>query len=890
MPTCLALLALLGSAPAFAGFTQRDFAETNPRTYVSPSDSHSLKVDPSNRYGAGGATYTLSKGKGTIYSLKLPFTLWDAAVADNGVAIGYAYSSGYEGFGPNLEERSRGTLSLILLGSDGTPTTLKTFTRSDSRYLHTPPYPLGLGVLLDPDNGRAVFRLELEDGYGKAETWQVYRLSTHEKMLEAKPYDLMWPPESVRFLIAARLVPGTRLTLLHWWTAGNSGQLGARFTLIDESLKPVWTLDLPDDYSIPKNEDAQDRLVDQVRRYGAILKTGPNSFELRFAKANQRVAFGVNRPRDGQWVVHETGRSPYSVAKQKPPAEAKIPERKLKSLGTVTLQAPSVTSERLSVMGDIGPAGKGRFAYLALSDGGKAFLAVVSEDGRHLRRVSLAKIPRDPDHATLSGCVWLGGERFLVTLTQYDTKDRTRCWKVDAASGAVSEIKGISLPYVEKLAPCPDGGFVALATTHTKYSMTTGVYAFGPDLKLRWHREEPMGMGPNDPPETLVSPEDIAVTPDGRVAVIDVIAHVIQVFDRNGKFQSRIDLDKTWGAEASYPCQIAASNTEFAVYDQGEGIYRLDTKGRKLATLKTRFADGRKFDSRFGLALGSDGRIWTTDGDVLVRMTDKGVADRVAGTAPKTDRLERIIGFEVGPNGRLYAQDERSGAVHVFDVSGKPMLIMKPTLEDCSATGPPGPMQVLPDGEVFLWGAFVGDECGWLHFSSDGKRLGIQLEQEQKVSPGGAVGFRWGHQSLLDKDGHVLAKIERSGDGKFLQYGGETAATQDLRLALLSGVSWRAQSTSRTVSLYEPSGAPVRWFELRPNLRSARLFAYDGNLVFLLCDERIVCLDSFGKPLWGFRPPMPKGHRVRWAQLTLDGRFLLVMPESGKTLYRYAVP
>src|SRR5580704_8876430 len=151
-------------------------------------------------------------------------------------------------------------------------------------------------------------------------------------------------PELARFIIDARVVAGTPLTLLHWWRLSPvfvNTDLGARFTLIDLKGQPVWTLELPKDYTRRDDEKAQDQLMDEIKRNGAILRSDQaGRFDLRVVAESQRVTFAVGLDGQGNWDVREVGRQPYvpvAAAKPKPPD---VPEKPLPLLGVVTLRAP----------------------------------------------------------------------------------------------------------------------------------------------------------------------------------------------------------------------------------------------------------------------------------------------------------------------------------------------------------------------------------------------------------------------------------------------------------------------------------------------------------------------------------------------------------------------
>lgn len=67
-------------------------------TYRSPSDNYALTVDPSRLHGGGPGSYRVELNNQLVWEKQLDFTFWEAAIADDGSVVGYAYTSGWRGF------------------------------------------------------------------------------------------------------------------------------------------------------------------------------------------------------------------------------------------------------------------------------------------------------------------------------------------------------------------------------------------------------------------------------------------------------------------------------------------------------------------------------------------------------------------------------------------------------------------------------------------------------------------------------------------------------------------------------------------------------------------------------------------------------------------------
>jgi hypothetical protein len=90
--------------------------------------------------------------------------------------------------------------------------------------------------------------------------------------------------------------------------------MGAIFTLVDLECRPVWSLELPEDYYIPGDSEAIEELLQTMRKRGAILGADrPRQFDVFVAGTSQRATFGVQHAKGGKWRISEIGRATYSL-------------------------------------------------------------------------------------------------------------------------------------------------------------------------------------------------------------------------------------------------------------------------------------------------------------------------------------------------------------------------------------------------------------------------------------------------------------------------------------------------------------------------------------------------------------------------------------------------
>jgi hypothetical protein len=353
----LSLLVVLWAGRTPGEAKERGRIILNPTTYASPSGEIKLLVDPSTMYGQGEGTYRLTRAGHEVWAGKLPFTLWKACVTDDGVVAGYVYSLGIANQKLKDDAGQEGCLHLVILEPDGRVRLDDVLSRSGSVTCTSVVHRNVRGILADPESDRFIARLQEEGLPTGSERWRTYRLSTGGLVSDFVLASPAAGEHEVWTVLAAQLVRGTPLVLLDWkytkWDRGGNKlrAWGGYFTLVDADGKPVWTLDLPQDYPEysdydkrlhgKKDEAERERLsqlADEIEQGGAILKPdGPGRFAVRGVRASERVTFEVRPDRDarGGWRVAEVARAAYVSAQ---PAETPLfrpPPLKLERIGSL---------------------------------------------------------------------------------------------------------------------------------------------------------------------------------------------------------------------------------------------------------------------------------------------------------------------------------------------------------------------------------------------------------------------------------------------------------------------------------------------------------------------------------------------------------------------------
>jgi sugar lactone lactonase YvrE len=862
----------------------------NPKEYQSPSGAYCLKVDPSNMYGSGKATYRLTHNGKEVWSGERPFTLWEAGVTEDGTVGGYAYSNG-----PPAQS-DPGEFRVVLLDSHGTVRLEQVTKREGSRFFHASGNPLAAGLIVDRANDRLVVRVHDADVNREIESWWVFRLSTAKAEGKIEPKSLMADPEPVRFIIDARVVAGTPLTLLHWWRSGPNQDLGARFTLIDLKGNPIWMLDLPKDYTRNDDENAQDQLMNEIRKTGAILRADqPGRFDLRFVAEAKRVTFAVERGPDGAWKVHEIGRLPYVPAAKSKERSLPVPEKPLRYLGAVTLRAPAqkppgAIRDILEFVID----GKGRLAFLRREpDTAVLSFVLVEPTGTVVREIRLDALEYKKDTYYRTLLTWIGGDRFLLTRSLSSVEAKASVWWVDVVSGKIAAITGFNCPAIDKVAGFPDGRFVVLATNHWKYTSSTTAYLF--DAHGRLAKE--FAHDDNGKPGTLFNPTDIAVTSDGKIAVLDVIRNNVSLFEDSGKYLRTIDLAKEWKRKPNYPSYLAADASGGLLVGDFQGsppIIRMKADGALREELTAKFSDGRTSPALQNVRVAADGHLWTTDGSALLRLDSKGVVDRVLGDPPDPSQLGVIAAVNVDQKGRIYAVSARTAAVHVFDSAGRHLYVCRPEPTDFRGLINLYEVSVAETGEVYL--TEPDGPRGVLRFSPEGKRLGFErfgldpIREQWHFQPGGKCRWILGLDKiwLVEGKNAILRTIERRPDGRWLQYLAGGAVGRDGSLAVMDAPGHGSESAG-SLNIYTNTGKPVRNIPVRSDMSVSAPVAYDGELLAISDGPGILLYDRSGRPVQRFKP-REGGDETVWQPFLIAKARQLWLSDGRVTVQRYALP
>lgn len=196
-----------------------------------------------------------------------------------------------------------------------------------------------------------------------------------------------------------------------------------------------------------------------------------------------------------------------------------------------------------------------------------------------------------------------------------------------------------------------------------------------------------------EPHSIIVTPDDmlyIADIQNHRVRVVDLTTGIIETLSGTGKKEKTADGAGLSGTPLNGPRALDAKSGEelFLALREGNAVYRVDLKGRKLEHLagtgKSGYAgDGGPAKEALlsgpkGLALGPNGDIYLADTEshtIRVLRKATGTIETVVGDGkegdgpdgdPRTCRLNRPHGVYVDGEGKIYIGDSSNHRVRVF--------------------------------------------------------------------------------------------------------------------------------------------------------------------------------------------------------------------------------
>lgn len=528
-----------------------------------------------------------------------------------------------------------------------------------------------------------------------------------------------------------------------------------------------------------------------------------------------------------------------------------LPSRNLKEIGALRLKTDGGADSPVRDVLDFRFDAEGRIGFVR-QDGQKSYSFVaISQTGELTFETSLEIPPRFVE-GFAPRISWVEGDRWVLIASELGEKGRARAWWIDVNRRKVSEVVGFTSASVKQVAGDRAGGFVVLADEQLKYTSEDELSRFDKNGRPLWRKRQKGASGKQD---QFLSPDDICVTTDGELIVLDVVQKTIQRFNLGGRFWSAQELAKAWGREPNYPSEIRADLAGgFLVKDfngQTE-VVRMDALGKVRAEFNPRHPDGRKFDSSSGVAVSPEGRVWVSDGESIARLTDDGVVDFVLGPQPNAEALTKIAGITVSQTGEIYAADERTACVHIFNSNGARLRVLKSAVDDFKERLSLPKIAVAPKGDVYL-SDWLARRRGFIHFDMNGTRISVKDFGIDSVHAdlyprmdGSFVFLAYRDAYLLSNDGKPTRKISRRADGNWLVYAREGSVAKDGSFAIVSGAGFYS-SEPWPATIFSPEGQAVKTIVMP---EACRYLVWTGRMLVTRTDDALVGIDPATTQPW----------------------------------------
>ncbi len=554
-----------------------------------------------------------------------------------------------------------------------------------------------------------------------------------------------------------------------------------------------------------------------------------------------------------------------------------IPTVALKRLGSIDLvgKLPKTGTSPIRDIGQFAIDDRGRFGFLTDCIVCEQAFVLVDRNGALVRSMPF---PSALEAMKNRQVAWIKGNRWLLVTSEYSSDAKASAVWIDAATGTVTPVSAMDAPPIDSVAGTGDGGLVAISRSETApffgpHTRANSLSAFDRNGRKRWT----IGQDAKDASK-LTNPNDVVVTTDHQVAVLESSENALKVYTLDGRRVRTVDLTKAWGRKPGFLSDMHADDAGGVYVNDGiERVVRMSLEGKPLATLVPVYPGGPRFYAHGGVEVGPDGAIWTNDHIAFMRLSKSGAVDRQVGRKFDLDQLGQIAALDVSTEGRIYAADERTFAVHVFDDNGRRVRVNRPKANDYDGMISSRWISASDQGDVFVSrqdGSPQGPDA--IHYAPNGKRTGIESDRLEKdhastwiAQPGSSN--RWVRSFLafylVDAKGKVLRKVDHTADGRGLAEVYAADAAPDGSIAVESeaigktlGFTTGGQTVVTTIS---QSGIPIAtWPAPHAVEPSYDSIAFDGTQLAFLVMENIfsdqlvvVVTDQHGTPRFRYVPP-----------------------------------
>jgi DNA-binding beta-propeller fold protein YncE len=723
-------------------------------TYYSEDKGYALKIIPSSRYGEGRGDYILSKKGKTLWEKTEPFTLREVKISKEGIIVGFSYDQGFEG---GIEG---GRMSLISMDKNGNILFSKNLKRNYSGQLHSPAFPICKGVVLHEQLDKAFFRVYPASPNQYYEKWFRISLSTGKEDQAISPSMASGAIETVVVL------PDLPYILLFFEHSGSypskdagvsyGKSVGSTFVLMALDGSKIWSEKNADDL------DFQAIGCEQREVYGYCEKNdligfgpAPRDFWVSHLKRNDKVTYSIvgskvqlSKTENLHWRKNTTEKQAGLVSSK---LKFHGAPRLLYSFKVVDKDSNADCFQHIR---DFDFNDEKELAFVCKYDGVFRF-GLLGKD--NLPKVCTELDTKDWGPQQPACFRFWKEDKWLLLLGGYE--ESARLFVINSQGKIQKEIK-INIPGGMRLVV--DG-----EKNITIFSRGGRIFQINGEGKQLWSWVKGYGEEGG-----LLSPEDMAISGDQEIGVLDNIAQKIVFYTKSGKYLRTIEFKKTKSGELDYPVHLAISK-EGTIYVKDEAgqhrLHRYSKDGKWLGAISMKRPDGQGIGYIGDMRVDTTGRLWVSD-DIVFGINDKGETGKTFGILPQANQIQQVSALDTDSSGNLYIFDETSYVVTKFTGGGKRLVSFGPKPEEIprSRFFEGRPLFIDKSNIVFM----TVSEKEYMKFSSEGVQSG-RINFSGNPIAQKKTGFFWCSEyhlvNLLNSRGEKTLEISRGHNEKWFE-------------------------------------------------------------------------------------------------------------------------
>lgn len=409
-----------------------------PYVRRSPDGKRAIEVDPSHWRGIGAAHYRASLGEEAVWAGELDFTMWEAAITDDGFVAGWGATRGIAGLAA-----WSGELHVAIHAPDGSLVCDLVEPIKGSYGPDGPPNPRVNGMYVQHELRRLVVRVvdQTATAGKNIESWRTYDLESGALLAAQQPATALdaFLPEPGRgssptWISDAIAVRGTPLTVA---LCGRGNE--AVLVLSDEQLAPI------DMLVLGRARDRWEPLPDVCSGpLESLRSVEPHRFEVLDFNTLERVTCAVKADAHGVGRIRELERVPIDELQQPPP----VPLLALRELEPrpIDLTSHDLMSTKLVLdpLGRIVAIGTKPPAVVVVDLDGKQTLRAVFEPDAELRFIPRVRpahdgalllaelLGRDATHWRIDGCTGAASREALGGKNVVPSPTAAELWSIDS--------------------------------------------------------------------------------------------------------------------------------------------------------------------------------------------------------------------------------------------------------------------------------------------------------------------------------------------------------------------------------------------------------------------------------------------------------------------------